>query len=69
MDKQKTGTVTAAQLITLLADILADDTAAKSSIRADYNKFKSKLSDSDARMLTAAKYLRSLIAKGPTKGN
>jgi hypothetical protein len=53
--------ITAAQMIDLLATVLTDDATSKSLIRADYAKFKPKMSDSDARLFTVANYLRRAI--------
>jgi hypothetical protein len=53
--------ITAAQMLDLLATVLTDDPGSKSRIRADYSKFKPKMTDADARLLASLKYLRSMI--------
>ena len=54
--------LTANEQFKLLTDILTDDAEVKSRIRADYSKFKPKMSDSDARLFASVKFLRRFIA-------
>ena len=62
MQEDKTQSITAAALLDLLADVLADDAGSQSRLRADYGKFRTRASDSDARMLAAVKFLKDLIS-------
>ena len=68
MQGQETETITAEALLQLLVDVLDDDVPSKSSIRTDYNRFRRKVSDSEAGMLAAVKHLKRLIANASSKG-
>jgi hypothetical protein len=55
--------LTSKEILRLLTEILSDDFDSKSRIRNDYEKFKPKMSDSDAKLLSSVKYLKSLISE------
>lgn len=67
MRDQETETITAPAMLQLLTDLLAHDAASQSRIRLDYNRFRARVSDSEARMLAAVKYLKDLIADKTSK--
>ena len=53
--------LTSKELLQLLTDVLTDDASSRSHIRADYSKFKPKMTDGDARLFASVKYLRDFI--------
>lgn len=53
--------LTTNELLTLLTDVLSDDSGLKSRIRQDYTKFKPKMSDADARLFASISFLRRFI--------
>ena len=63
MQEDKTQSITAAALLDLLTDVLADDAGSQSRLRADYGKFRTRVDDSDARMLAAVKFLKDLSSR------
>lgn len=54
--------LTANDLLKLLTDTLTDDAASRSGIQTDYRKFRSKMTDSDARLFASVSFLRRFIA-------
>ena len=55
--------LSAPELIKMLTDILGHDSSSKSSIQADYSRFRPKMTDDDARLFTSVKFLRDYIDK------
>lgn len=53
---------TASEILQILTEILTTNYSMKLRIRNDYDKFKTRMSDTDARQVAAIKYLRSLIS-------
>jgi hypothetical protein len=53
--------IAAAQMLDLLATVLTDDPGFKSRIRSDYNRFRKRMTDADARLFSAVKFLRRFI--------
>lgn len=69
MKEHETEMITAPAMLQLLTDLLADDAASQSRIRLDYNRFRARVSDSEARMLAAVKYLKDLITGNRSQEN
>lgn len=69
MTEHKTETITASAMLQLLTDALGDDGGSQSRIRLYYGKFRTRVGDSEARMLAAVKYLKDLITDNSSKGS
>lgn len=67
MQGQRKKLINAEEVIRMLTDILGDDPRSKSRIRADYEMFKSRVDDNDARTFAAVKYLKDLIVNNRSK--